>query len=60
MNTWEENGSAIISWSRKHSKENNILIVGRQIDGKIDIINAFQGEEADDIYKKLIEKRPIK
>lgn len=31
-----------------------VLIVGRQKNGKVDIINAFQGQEAADIYRKLI------
>ena len=34
-----------------------ILIVGRQKNGKIDIINAFQGQEAANIYRKLITIR---
>lgn len=27
---------------------------GRQKEGKVDVINAFQGQEAIDIYNKLI------
>lgn len=46
------NGAYIVSWD--FSKEDTgVLIVGKQTKGKMDIINAFQGEEAYDIYKKL-------
>lgn len=31
-----------------------ILIVGRQTNGIVDVINAFQDQEAADIYRKLI------
>lgn len=31
-----------------------VLIVGRQTGGKVDIINAFEGQEAADLYRKLI------
>lgn len=31
-----------------------MLIVGRQKNGEVTIINAFQGKEAFDIYEKLI------
>lgn len=37
--------------------DNGVLIVGRQNrKGGIDIINAFQGEEAMDLYTKLTTK----
>jgi hypothetical protein len=35
-------------------EDTGVLIVGRQKNGKVDVINAFQGQEAIDIYKKLI------
>lgn len=35
-------------------RDDGVLIVGRQKNGKITIINAFQGKEAFDIYEKLI------
>ena len=38
-------------------EDNGVLIVGRQNrKGGIDIINAFQGEEAMDLYTKLTTK----
>ncbi len=36
------------------SKEDTgVLIVGKQKKGKVDIVNAFQGEEAWDLFNKL-------
>lgn len=54
--SWEENGSVIVSWSRR-SPDSSIVIVGKQSNGHIDVINAFRGQAAEDIYKKLTEKR---
>ena len=35
-----------------------VLIIGRkEVDGKVQIINQFQGKEAEELYKKLVEKR---
>ena len=36
--------------------ESKVAIVGRQKNGKMDIVNAFQGEEAQELYMKLITK----
>lgn len=39
-------------------RDNPLLIVGRKNKGqKIDIINAFSGEEAKELYQKLITKK---
>ena len=39
-------------------KDTGVLVVGRKRKNQsIDIINAFQGEEALDLYKKLITKK---
>lgn len=35
-------------------RDDGVLIVGRQKNGEVTIINAFQGKEAFDIYEKLI------
>lgn len=35
----------------------NVLIVGDQTNGKTTILNAFQGDEAKDLYSKLITKK---
>lgn len=39
-------------------KDTGVLVVGRKRKNQsIDIINAFQGEEALDFYKKLVTKK---
>lgn len=34
-----------------------VLIVGRKDKGEIDIINAFKGDEAKELYQKLTMKK---
>lgn len=41
--------SVIVSWDFSHGKDAGVLIVGR-----VEIINAYQGEEAKEIYQKLV------
>lgn len=39
------------------SRSGDVLIVGRKRAGEaIDIVNAFSGKEAEDLYRQLIEK----
>ena len=39
-------------------KDKGVLIVGRKRPNEsVDIINAFQGEEAKELYEKLITKK---
>lgn len=38
----------------------NVLIVGEQTKGKTTILNAFQGDEAQALYSKLITKKEKK
>lgn len=47
------NGAYIVSWDFSHGTDKGVLIVGEQKDGVMHIVNAFAGEEAYDIYKKL-------
>ena len=48
----------IIGWDYKVEKDNAVLIVGRQkVRGVADIINAFQGEEAKELYEKLTTRK---
>ena len=43
---------------RPFELDNTILIVGRKSKGEeIEIINAFQGEEAKELYQRLITKK---
>lgn len=47
--------AVVVSIDYSESEDNGILLVGRKKGkGPIEIINAFQGPEALDIYKKLV------
>ena len=51
-------GSLIIGYDIDHPTNNAVLIVGRKrMNESIEIINAFQGEEATKLYKRLITKK---
>lgn len=46
-------GAFIVSWDFS-DEDTGVLVVGRQIKaGNVEIINAFQGRDAIDIYKIL-------
>lgn len=47
-------GSVIVSWDFSGGKDSGVLLVGKKMPGEaVKIINAFRGQEAFDIYKKL-------
>lgn len=46
-------GSVIVSWDFSHSKDHDVLIVGKQENGRVNIVNAFLDEKAREIYKTL-------
>ena len=53
-------GSLIIGYDISHPTDNSILIVGiKRPNESVEIVNAFQGDEAEELYKKLTSK-PIK
>ena len=54
MNNTKVNECLLVSVEFTQGEDAGVLIVGRQKNGKIDIVNAFHGQEAIDIYKKLI------
>ena len=54
MNNTKVNECLLVSVEFTQGEDAGILIVGRQKNGKVDIVNAFQGQEAIDIYEKLI------
>ena len=56
MKDWKTNGAVIVSWDFSHGKDADILLVGKQNKGVVDVINAFQGQDARDIYEKLLPK----
>lgn len=44
----------LVSFDPKHDDDESILLVGTKRQGEIiDIINAFQGKEAREIYERL-------
>ena len=47
----------LVSTNFMNGEDTGVLIVGRKkIGGSVDIVNAFQGEEARELYKKLVTK----
>ena len=46
--------SVIVNWDFSRGKDVGVLIVGSQKNGKMDVINAYQGKEAYKLYRKLI------
>lgn len=54
MNNTKVNECLLVSVEFTQGEDAGVLIVGRQKNGKVDVVNAFHGQEAIDIYKKLI------
>lgn len=50
----KSNGSVIVSWDFSNGRDIGVLLVGKQVKGKVEIVNAFQGKEAVELYEKLI------
>ena len=51
----KKTGNLIIGYNFSNGEDNGVLIVGTRIKGQnTDIINAFQGKEAKEIFEKLI------
>ena len=54
----KETGSVIVSWDFSHGKDVGVLIVGeKRMNQSVDIINAYKGEEAYELYKKLTVRK---
>lgn len=50
--------SVIVSWDFSRGKDVGVLIVGSQKNGRVDVINAYQGKEAyEQLYRKLTVKK---
>lgn len=45
--------SVIVGWDFSNGKDVGVLIVGCRQNGIVDIVNAFQGLEAEELYLKL-------
>jgi hypothetical protein len=46
--------SVIVSVDFSHGEDVGVLIVGKQMDGHMEIINAFQGKDAEELWEKLV------
>lgn len=46
-------GAVVVSWDFAHGMDVGVVLVGEQKNGAMEVINAFQGKEAEEIYKKL-------
>lgn len=47
----------LVSIDKSNGTDHTVLVVGRKrSNGSIEIVNAFQGQEAIDMYNKLITK----
>lgn len=58
MSEFETNGALIVSWDFSHNPDDHILLVGRKTPKyDVEVINAFQGKEAHDIYEKLTTQK---
>ena len=45
----------------KNNPDNGLLVIGRKrLNESVEAINAFEGKEANDIYKKLIAEAKVK
>lgn len=50
--------SCIVAFDCTNGKDNTVLIVGKKKEGMdVDIINAFQGEEAIELWSKLTTQK---
>lgn len=55
-----KSGSVIVSWDFSHGNDKGVLIVGKQIKRRVEIVNAFQGKDAVDLYLKLTTRKEDK
>ena len=52
-----EHGSVIVSWDYTNGKDKAIAVIGKKAPGQaIKVINAYEGDEAIALIKKLVEK----
>ena len=50
--------SILVGFNRSNNGDNTVLIVGRKMPNKsVDIINAFEGDEALELYRRLVTKK---
>ena len=52
-----EHGSVIVAWDYTNGKDKAIAVIGKKIPGQeVKVINAYEGDEAIELVKKLVEK----
>lgn len=51
------NGTILVGFDFTHGEENNILIIGRKVGKTFEILNAFQGDEAKNLFHTLTVKK---
>ena len=51
----ELNGSLVVGYDFT-DKDTGVLIIGKQENGSVNVINAFQDKEASELLHKLIDK----
>lgn len=49
-------GSFIVGYDFSEGLDTGVLIIGEQKKGVVNVINAYQGEEAVDLYRRLLNK----
>lgn len=54
------NESLLVGVDFTRGEDTGVLIVGRQKNGVVEVINAFSGKEAQELYMKLITKKDNK
>ncbi len=53
--------SVIVIWDFSRGKDVGVLIVGKQKNGQVEVVNAYQGMEAYELYRRLtIQKKEVK
>lgn len=54
----DTSGAVIVSWDFSNGKDVGVLLVGKKEPGKAaEIINAFQGKEAEELYLRLMTRK---
>ena len=52
------NDILLVGLDYKEDKDNTVIIVGRKKpNGAVDVVNAFQGEEAKELYRLLTTRK---
>lgn len=54
----KSHGALIVSWDFSHAPDKHILLVGTKTPkADVEVINAFQGEDAHAVYDILTDKK---